>query len=229
MRIFLIRFGEKNSMKIAKGSKSWILCSLILFIIFFIIYIIFKEEVMGAVFLLITLLTFLMTIIMIIFFRDPERDLGKGIVACADGRIREIKNLKDDYVGECIRISTFMNIYNVHVNRMPINGTIKNVIHKSGFHLPAFKKESEKNERLIISVDTKIGKMKIIQIAGTIARRIFPYIKVGNKLKKGEKIGIIKFGSRVDIYLPEKGIKAILVKRGDLVKAGENSIAKIND
>jgi phosphatidylserine decarboxylase len=166
---------------------------------------------------------------MIIFFRDPEREIGKGIVACADGRIREIKNIKDDYIGDCTRISTFMNIYNVHVNRMPIDGTIKNIFHKSGFHLPAFKKESEKNERLIITVDTKIGKIKIIQIAGTLARRIVPYIKKGEKLKKGEKIGIIRFGSRVDIFLPEKRIKGLLVKKGEMVKAGENSIAKIND
>ncbi len=229
MKNFLIKFGEKSRMNIARGSKSWILSPFIAFIIFFILFIIFKDEVIGAIFLFISMITFFMTIIFIQFFRDPERIIGKGIVACADGRIREIINLKDDDVGDCTRISTFMNIYNVHVNRMPLDGTIRNIFHNKGFHLPAFKKESEKNEQVKIIVDTMIGNVKIIQIAGTIARRIVPYIKKGNKLKKGEKIGIIKFGSRVDIYLPNKTIKNIKVKKGEIVKAGENTIAEIND
>ncbi len=122
-----------------------------------------------------------------------------------------------------------MNIYNVHVNRIPLDGTVKDIVHIHGIHLPAFKKESEKNERVISTIDTKIGTVKIIQIAGTIARRIIPYIKKGDKLKKGDKIGIIRFGSRVDIYLPTKKIKKILVKVGDIIKAGETTIAETND
>lgn len=216
-------------MNIAKGSKWWILSPFIAFIFFSILFIFFRDEVIGAVFILLSLITFLIIIIMIIFFRDPDRIIGKEIVACADGRIREICNLKDGDAGDCIKISTFMNVYNVHINRMPIDGTIKNIVHKYGFHLPAFRKESDKNEKVIIIAETKIGIIKIIQIAGTLARRIVPYIKKGNKLKKGEKIGIIRFGSRVDVYLPTKKIKNILVKRGDLVKAGERTIAEIND
>jgi len=216
-------------MKIAKGSKLWILTPFIAFIFFFILFIIIKEDTIGAIFLLITMITCITTVVMIIFFRDPDRNIGKGIVACADGRIREICNMKDHDVGNCTRISTFMNLYNVHVNRIPFAGTIKNIVHKKGFHLPAFKKESEKNEQVIITMETKIGILKIKQIAGTLARRIVPYIQKGNKLKKGEKIGIIRFGSRVDVYLPNKYIKKINVKRGDIVKAGENTIAEIND
>ena len=121
-----------------------------------------------------------------------------------------------------------MNLYNVHVNRIPLEGTIKDVVHISGTHLPAFKKESEGNERVIIMIDTDIGAIKLIQIAGTLARRIVPYIKKGDKLKKGEKIGIIRLGSRVDIYIPSKKIKKINVKLGDMIKAGEKSIAEIN-
>ncbi|KYK33202.1 MAG: hypothetical protein AYK22_01450 [Thermoplasmatales archaeon SG8-52-3] len=216
-------------MNIAKGSKFWILSPFILFIFFLILFIFITDKVTSAIFLFLSLITFLITILMIIFFRDPDRFIGPDIVACADGRIRETCNLKDSDVGECTRISTFMNVYNVHVNRMPMDGNIKNIVHKSGFHLPAFKKESEKNERVIIIAETKIGLIKIIQIAGTLARRIVPYIEKGNKVKKGEKIGIIKFGSRVDVYLPIKKIKKILVKRGEMVKAGEKTIAKIND
>jgi phosphatidylserine decarboxylase len=216
-------------MNIADGSKDLILTPVISFILFLILFISFRKEIIGSIFLFLSLVTFFISIVFIIFFRDPDREIGKGIVACADGRIREINNQKDDDVKDCIRISTFMNIYDVHVNRMPIDGTIKKIVHKSGFHLPAFKKESEKNERVIITVKTKIGIIKIVQIAGTIARRIVPFIKKESNLKKGERIGIIRFGSRVDIYLPKKSIKNIIVKKGDFVRAGESTIAEIND
>ena len=216
-------------MKIAKGSNYWIMSSFIGGIIFFIFFIFFKEQVIGAIFFFFFIITILITIVLILFFRDPDRYIGKGIVSSADGIIRELSNLNDDDVGNCIRISIFMNLYNVHVNRMPMEGTIKSLVHKKGFHLPAFKKESEKNEQVIVKVDTIIGTIKIVQIAGTIARRIVPYIQEGNKLKKGEKIGIIRFGSRVDVYLPKKSIKNIKVKKGQIVKAGESTIAEVND
>ena len=216
-------------MKIARGSKPWILASLIVGLFFLILTLIFSWSIPKFISLFFTVVVFLKTIVLIIFFRDPDRDIGKGIVACADGRIREISNLKCDDVGDCIKISTFMNIYNVHVNRLPLDGTVKDIVHKSGIHLPAFKKESEKNERIITTIDTNIGTIKIIQIAGTLARRIVPYIKKVDKLKKGERIGIIKFGSRVDVYLPAKNIKNINVKVGDMAKAGETTIAEIND
>jgi phosphatidylserine decarboxylase len=122
-----------------------------------------------------------------------------------------------------------MNIYNVHVNRMPLNGEIKDIARHKGAHAPAFKKESERNERVILLLKTEIGTVKIIQIAGTLARRIVPYVKKGDTVKKGEKLGIIRFGSRVDIYLPTKKIQTITVKMKDMVKAGEDTIAKIHD
>ena len=216
-------------MKIARGSKPWILASLIAGLFFLILTFLYSWSIPSYIFLFFTIVIFLKTMILIIFFRDPDRDIGKDIVACADGRIREISSLMDNDVGECSKISTFMNIYNVHVNRSPLNGTVRDIVHKSGIHLPAFKKESEKNERIITMIDSKMGTIKIIQIAGTLARRIVPYIKKGDKLKKGEKIGMIKFGSRVDVYLPTKNIKKINVKVGDLVKAGETTIAETND
>ena len=216
-------------MKIAKGSFAWILSSFIASLIFLILFVIFIRQSYGLIFLLLSLIIILKTCFIIMFFRDPERDIGKGIVASADGRIREISKLKDKEVGDYTKISTFMNLYNVHVNRIPLDGTVKDMVHISGIHLPAFKKESEKNERVIIIIDTKIGIIKVIQIAGTLARRIVPYIKKGDKLKKGERIGIIRFGSRVDVYLPTKKIKKINVKVGEIVKAGETTLAEIND
>ena len=122
-----------------------------------------------------------------------------------------------------------MNIHNVHVNRMPIDGIIRETIHLPGSHLPAFKKESEKNERFIIKIKTSIGMIKITQIAGTLARRIVPYIKKDDIIKKGEKIGIIRLGSRVDLYLPNNKYLKYKVKKGDKLNAGESSVAKIYD
>ena len=215
-------------MKVARGSKKWILLSVTTDLVFLILAIFSNQSDLKIVLLLFTIFLFLKTAAIIIFFRDPDRNIGKGIVAPADGRIREISKLKDEEVVDCTKISTFMNVYNVHVNRVSVEGTVKDVVHKHGIHLPAFKKESEKNERVITTIDTKIGTVKIIQIAGTLARRIDPYIKKGDKLKKGDKIGIIKFGSRVDVYLPSKKVK-INVKVGEMVKAGETTIAEIND
>jgi phosphatidylserine decarboxylase len=216
-------------MKVAKGSTPWILSACIAGIIFLILTLISNWPIPQVIFLFFTVVIFLKTGILFLFFRDPKRDIGKGIVACADGRIREKSNFKDNDVGDCTKISTFMNLYNVHVNRMPLDGTLKNVAHISGIHLPAFRKESEKNERVITIIDTNIGTIKVVQIAGTLARRIVPYIKKGDKLKKGERIGMIRFGSRVDVYLPTKKIKNVHVKIGDMVKAGETTLAEIND
>lgn len=216
-------------MKIAKGSASCIANSFVIAAAFVFLFIIFNGIEISMIFLFISVIFFILTVFFIIFFRDPERKVGKGIVICADGKIREITKLKDKDIGECIQISTFMNVYNVHVNRMPIDGKIKKIDHISGLHLPAFKKESEKNERAIILVDTEIGTVKIIQIAGTLARRIVPYIKEGDKIKKGDRIGIIRLGSRVDVFLPKKKIKKVNVKVKELVRAGVDTLAEIDD
>lgn len=115
------------------------------------------------------------------------------------------------------KISIFMNLWDVHVNRAPLNGEIKKMEHFPGKHAPAFMEKE--NEHLVISLDTKIGMIKIIQIAGIFARRIVPYVKEGDVVKKGDKIGIVRFGSKVEIHLPDK-VK-IVVKKGDKIKAGQ--------
>ena len=216
-------------MTVARGSKPWILSASIAGIFFMILALIFYSSITCIIFLFLSIVAFIKTGFLFLFFRDPKRNIGKGIIACADGKIREISNFKDDEVGDCTKISTFMNLYNVHVNRIPLDGTIKKVTHRQGSYIPAFKKESEKNEQVITTIDTNIGTIKVVQIAGTIARRIVPYIKIGDKLKKGEKIGMIRFGSRVDVYLPTKKIKIVHVKVGNMVRAGETTLAEIND
>lgn len=160
-------------------------------------------------------------ILFLVFFRDPKRTINNGIVAVADGKITEIKDF-EDYV----KIIIFMNAHNVHVNRMPIDGKIIEIKHVLGKHIPAFFKDSERNERVNIKIECELGIIKIVQIAGIVARRIVPYIKEGDFLKKGERIGIIKFGSRVDLYLPKNKVEMCVIK-GDKVKAGETRIANL--
>jgi len=215
-------------MKIAEGGISWIITFFIVTILSITISY-FLSGISRYIMIIISALMLMISFLLLIFFRDPIRKTGSGIVAVADGFIREITYENDKDLGNCVKISTFMNIHNVHVNRMPITGEISKITHHNGSHLPAFKKESERNERVEILVKTDIGIIKIIQIAGTIARRIVPYIKIGDTVKKGEKIGIIRLGSRVDIYLPKKKIKKLTIKVKDKIKAGEVTIAKIND
>jgi len=215
-------------MKIAEGGISWIITFFIVTILSITISY-FLSGISRYIMIIISALMLMISFLLLIFFRDPIRKTGSGIVAVADGFIREITYENDKDLGNCVKISTFMNIHNVHVNRMPITGEISKITHHNGSHLPAFKKESERNERVEILVKTDIGIIKIIQIAGTIARRIVPYIKIGDTVKKGEKIGIIRLGSRVDIYLPKKKIKKLTIKLKDKIKAGEDTIAKIND
>ncbi len=215
-------------MNIAKGGLSWIAVSYLATFLFIVVSYLVSGPI-KYVSITISALLLIISFTLVIFFRDPKRKTGTGVVAVADGVIREITDEDDNDVGKCTKISTFMNIHNVHVNRMPLDGKILDVVHYDGVHLPAFKKESERNERVIFHIKTDMGRIKVIQIAGTLARRIVPYIKKGDAVKKGEKIGIIRLGSRVDIYLPTKKIQTITVNVKDRVNAGEDTIAKIHD
>jgi len=215
-------------MCIANGGFSWILASFALTFVF--IGASFFSTGFLLIFLgVVSVFFFLISCLLILFFRDPERAIGHGVVAVADGKIREILRLHDSEVGDCLRISTFMNIHNVHVNRMPLEGTVQKIIHHNGSHLPAFKKESDSNERVVLLIKTDIGLMKIVQIAGTLARRIVPYVSEGDAVKKGGKIGLIRLGSRVDLYLPIKRIKPLAIQVTNKIKAGEDTIAEIHD
>jgi phosphatidylserine decarboxylase len=215
-------------MRIAKGGFSWIFASLALTFLFIAASFFLKGRV-QIFFYIVIIFFFFVSCLLIVFFRDPERVIGHGVVAVADGKIREIVHMNDSDVGDCFRISTFMNIYNVHVNRMPFDGLIDTVTHYRGGHVPAFKKESDSNERVVILIKTDIGSMKIVQIAGTVARRIVPYVLEGTIKEKGQRIGLIRLGSRVDLYLPIKRIKGLTIQVHDKVKAGEDTLAEIND
>ena len=159
-------------------------------------------------------LLLLLQIFFLYFFRDVERHIEDGIISPADGKVL--------YAGRH-SVSIFMSIFDMHVNLMPYDGKIVSMKHIQGSHKPAYG-DVEKNERMEIEIESDIGRIKLIQIAGVFARRIVPYIKEGDFVKKGEKIGIIRFGSRVEIILPESC--HVVAGEGKKIKAGEK-IAEI--
>jgi phosphatidylserine decarboxylase len=214
--------------RIADGGMPWVLASFAGAFLFLGASF-FTNDYVSIFLFIVSVFFFLISCLLIVFFRDPERSIGHGIVAVADGKIREIIKLQDVDVGDCLRISTFMNIQNVHVNRMPLAGTIEKMIHHPGGHVPAFQKESDANERVVLLIKTDVGMMKIVQIAGAVARRIVPYVSEGTALTKGEKIGLIRLGSRVDLYVPANKIKTLTIQVHKRIKAGEDTIAEIND
>ena len=154
-------------------------------------------------------------------FRDPQRTIGKGIVAAADGKVREVNEEKG-------LVSTYLALRNVHVTRAPVDGVVRKRERAHGKHSPAFSKKTEHNERLEISLETQLGEISIIEMTGAIARRIVPYVDVGQSLGKGEKLSLIRFGSRVDLFLPPASVR-ILVKKGDRLKGGVTRIAEVRD
>ena len=164
---------------------------------------------------ILSIILLLISLFLLYFYRDPERKIESGIVSPADGLVQrsEIKR-------GMVYVSIFMNVHNVHVNRSPFEGRIISIKHKSGGYLPAFSKDSDKNERLMTRIETSIGTMKVIQIAGVLVRRIVSYVKPNTEVSKGERIGLIHFGSRVDLSFESAGVN-LLVKEGDKVLAGQ--------
>lgn len=197
-------------------------------IIFFIISI-----SLSFVSIVISIIGYLLTIFTLWFFRDPERNTPIDqnlIISSADGKVCLID---EAYPPEEIsinqnkmkRICVFMNVFNVHINRSPVSGTVKNIVYKEGKFLNAsLDKASEKNERssLIISSDNG-PEIIVVQIAGLIARRILGFISNNHNLLQGERFGLIRFGSRVDIYMPLDAVTKCSV--GDKVIAGESMLA----
>jgi phosphatidylserine decarboxylase len=152
------------------------------------------------------------------FFRDPERTPPpRGAVAPADGRVSVVR--EED--GR-IRVGVFMNVTDVHVLRAPMDGTVEAATHRPGAHRPAFTKESERNERVDVTLDSH----GVSMIAGWFARRIYPYSTAGDEVSRGDRIGHIAFGSRADVLLPPKYDREdLLVTEGDSVRAGETVVA----
>jgi len=163
------------------------------------------------------------------FYRDPERDIPSEpglFVSPADGKVVEIESVKHDIAGESIKVGIFMNAFSVHVNRAPCEGTIEYMNYVPGKKIAAFSpKASEINERFYVGLRTPHGAVLLVQIAGLLARRIVCRRKVGENLKRGERYGMIKLGSKVDTYFPKDVV--IKVKVGDKVRAGKSIIAGV--
>ena len=179
---------------------------------------------------------FLLTFFVLWFFRDPERDTPQDlnlIISSADGKVCLIDEAYPPeelhMEGEKMkRICVFMNVFNVHINRSPVEGRIDKIIYKEGSFLNAsLDKASEKNERSSMVISNTNGiQLVVVQIAGLIARRILGFVTDNQYLDQGERYGLIRFGSRVDIYMPLDA--TVNCKVGDKVIAGESVLATLN-
>ncbi|MDY6779469.1 MAG: phosphatidylserine decarboxylase, partial [Halobacteria archaeon] len=176
------------------------------------------------------LLLLLLPAFVALFFRDPDREPeSDGVLSPADGRVTVLEE-EDEHANDRVRLGVFMGPRNVHVNRSPVDGRVAESRHVDGGHLPAFTKSSERNERRITRIDSDGDEHEVVQIAGTVARRVIPYVEEGDGVERGERIGMIAFGSRVDIVLPEEyGFDDLLVSKGDKVRAGETVVARRTD
>jgi len=180
-----------------------------------------------------TILLVLITIFIVCFFRNPERtfqDEEKLVICPADGKIIRIEDVDVHGVisGKFKKISIFMNVFNVHVNRMPYNGEVEKIAYHAGKFLSAnLDKASAENERNQIMVRIPDGRsLWVVQIAGLIARRIVCWTREGDHLQKGERFGLIRFGSRVELFLPADS--RITVKLGDKVTAGKTPMGYLS-
>ena len=158
------------------------------------------------------------------FFRDPDRtapDLPGAVLAPADGRVMVITEALDSWVGPAVRVSIFLSPLDVHVNRAPIGGLVKNVEYVAGRFLAAYRPEaSEQNERCAMSLDGDRARLTVTQISGVLARRIVCRVRPGDTVRAGERYGLIRFGSRTDLVLP-RGTD-LRVQVGDRVRGGES-------
>ena len=167
------------------------------------------------------------------FFRDPDRKTPSKdnvVVSPADGKVLFVKEVMDNkYINDRAKqVSIFMSPLNVHVNRIPITGTVDYLKYHKGEFIAAFEdKASEKNERAEFGINSRFGKVFFTQVAGVVARRIIYELKEGDEIKIGERFGMIKFGSRVDVVVPDDWKEC--VKKGDNVTAGETILFERNE
>ncbi|MEW5888602.1 MAG: phosphatidylserine decarboxylase [Pseudomonadota bacterium] len=173
----------------------------------------------------------LWTLFVLQFFRDPPRPIPgneKSVLSPADGRVLCVEKAFDPYLQrETLKISVFMNVFNAHSNRSPVDGEVKQVwYHRGSFLNAALDKASAENERNALWLRTRTGHdVTCVQVAGLIARRILCYVKAGSTLARGQRYGFIRFGSRVDLYLPpETRVRAII---GEKVYASATIVAEL--
>ena len=154
-------------------------------------------------------------------FRDPSRSAGSGIVAPADGVVREVDHEKG-------LVSIYLALRNVHVTRAPTDGVVSKMVRYPGRHLPAFSARSPNNERVEVGMETGIGGITIMHMSGILARRIVPYVDQGIPLGKADRLGLIRFGSRVDLFLPPGRVR-IKAQVGQRLRAGVTCVAEVAD
>ena len=165
------------------------------------------------------------------FFRDPERSGERGdrvVTSPADGKVVLITEVDEPAFihGRALRVSIFMNVFNVHVNRYPVSGTVKYVQYNPGKFLnAAVEKSSLENEQRSVGIESGPYRILVRQIAGLIARRIVTYSREGERVEQGERMGLIRFGSRVDVFLPVDA--TVRVKIGELTTAGTTVVAEL--
>jgi len=171
-----------------------------------------------------------LTFFTIFFFRDPQRNLvnsEKAVFTPADGKIIAIEKLTSGdnrFKGTAIKLSIFMSVFNAHINRIPVGGRISQLTYHPGKFFPAnFDKASAYNENNMVMLETdNREKIVLVQIAGLIARRIVCWVKAGDYVRAGQRFGLIRFGSRLEVYLPPDS--TITVRKGEKVKAGQTVI-----
>jgi phosphatidylserine decarboxylase len=209
---------------LARGSFSWIFGITFLTVVTWFAFkskTISNSGLLSSILFLLFIIGVIMTIFFIVFFRDPERTPSgdeDDAVSPADGKVISIQHRT---------ICVFMNIHNVHVNRAPLSGIVTHIDYKPGGYIPAFNKDSDVNERNHVVMKTVSGTLELMQIAGILTRRIVSYISEGTQIKRGERIGMIRFGSRVDVTMPEGYV--FMVKLNDRVIAGQTIIAVKKD
>jgi len=165
------------------------------------------------------------------FFRDPKRTAPgqpEAAVSAADGVVVDVSVVEAGgfQAGRALRIAVFMNVFNVHVNRSPVDGTVVSTVHRNGKKLSAYNSRAEyENEHGDTDLDTAFGPVRIRQIAGLVARRVVTRVNSGDLLRRGDRIGLIRFGSRVDVFLPETCRPEVV--KGERVQAGKTIIARL--
>ncbi|MEA3500165.1 MAG: phosphatidylserine decarboxylase [Candidatus Marinimicrobia bacterium] len=217
------------------AAKSTTLSFLFITIFSELLYLIFKNVIYLNSFLLIVVyISLLLFLFCIYFFRDPNRKIpteGNLLVSPADGKIISIKeNILHPISKEpSTMISIFLSLTNVHINRIPIGGKISLIKYHKGKFLAAFNpKASELNEKYVFDIDSKYGSIRVQQVAGIIARRLVCNLQLNDIVKAGERFGLMKFSSRIDMIIPKKNFR-LDAKIGEKVRGGETIIGKFTN
>jgi len=211
-----------------KNKEVTLLVSSILLVMAFTALLLWPGWLIGISFVLILPLWF----ILLYFFRDPDRVMSRSetsYYSAGDGVVTDIEEVTEvDYLKqEFIRIGIFLSIFDVHVQRAPIAGKVDFVTHQAGVNHPAYDPAaSYENDQIIMGLDTLHGKIMVKQISGILARKCYNYARPGEQIQSGQRYGLIKFGSRVELYLPPNA--RILCSIGDKVQAGITELADIN-